>query len=137
MFTKKIEAKPQEQFEQSVYHIWNRGVDGRTIFLDDHDHLRFLSSLEHFNTAQQVWHGKGIKIEAKPQNDGLVAIVAHTELDNHFHIIVQELVPGGVTQFFHKVGTGYVMYFNKRHGRRCRLFENSFNQKSVDSDAYL
>ena len=131
------EARPHKQLEQPVYHIWNRGVDGRPIFLDDRDHLRFLSTLEHFNTAQQVWHDRGVIREARPHNDSLVAIVAHTELDNHFHIIAQEIVPGGITRFFHKIGTGYVMYFNKRHGRRGRLFENSFNHKPVDSDTYL
>ena len=31
------------------YHIYNRGVDKRQIFLDEEDHLKFLKSLKEFN----------------------------------------------------------------------------------------
>jgi|GEM_PF-4612875 len=37
------------------YHIYNRGVEKRTIFLDDEDYLRFINDLYEFNDADQVY----------------------------------------------------------------------------------
>lgn len=33
------------------YHIYNRGVDKRNIFLDNKDYVRFLTGMKEFNRA--------------------------------------------------------------------------------------
>jgi len=45
----------KEQFVNGeYYHIINRGIDGRNIFLNRADYERFLEGIEKFNTAQPV-----------------------------------------------------------------------------------
>ena len=49
MATRKIKFKNGD-----YYHIYNRGVDKRSIFLDKDDQLRFLRSINVFNTDEPV-----------------------------------------------------------------------------------
>jgi hypothetical protein len=37
-----------------IYHVLNRGVDKRTIFMDDKDYFRFVHDLFEFNDENQV-----------------------------------------------------------------------------------
>lgn len=122
-----------------IYHVWNRGVDGRNIFLGKSDRIRFLRSLRAFNTIHRViirdldWDNLP---EVEPL-EKLVAIFAYTLLGNHFHICLKELRPGGLTKFIRKFGTGYSLYFNIKHERRGRLFERTMQWKSVSNDRYF
>ena len=119
-----------------IYHIWNRGVDGRPIFIDDRDRKRFLRSLDKFNTDQPVRLNGENFYEVAPRKKQ-VAIFAYTLLDNHFHISLKELEQGGFTKFSRKLGTGYTLYFNKTHDRRGRLFERKIQSKKVTNDQYF
>jgi len=40
--------------ENEYYHIYNRGVDKRNVFLDDFDYLRFLKSMKEFNSPEPI-----------------------------------------------------------------------------------
>ena len=36
------------------YHIYNRGVDKRNVFLDEQDFVRFITSLREFNRIEPI-----------------------------------------------------------------------------------
>ena len=36
------------------YHIYNRGVDKREVFIDEKDYLRFLRSMREFNNIKTI-----------------------------------------------------------------------------------
>ncbi len=40
--------------DNNFYHIYNRGVEKRKIFIDKRDHYRFIKSLFMFNDEQGV-----------------------------------------------------------------------------------
>jgi putative transposase len=122
-----------------IYHVWNRGVDGRDIFLDDNDRYRFLLTLGALNTIKHVAiRNLGVVgfLEVEPR-EKLVAIFAYTLLNNHFHLCLKELRPGGMTKFISKLSTGYTLYFNLKHKRRGRLFERSMQWKIILNDRYF
>ncbi len=58
-------------------------------------------------------------------------------MPNHFHLIVKQLVDGGITKFMHKLGTGYTLYFNQKYKRTGSLFEGKFKRIYIDKDEYL
>lgn len=123
------------------YHIYNRGVDKRTIFVDGADHIRFVELLYLSNSTQPV-NIRNIREEVDSvfKFDGgekLVAIGAYCLMPNHFHILVTPLVENGVQTFMRKVSTGYSMYFNKRYERSGVLFQGRYKSERVDSDEYL
>ena len=125
----------------SCYHILNRGVEKRDIFMDDADRRRFLIYLTMFNSGVPIINfSKKIfrnKIEAPPRLERLVHIISYCLMKNHFHILLLQAKDGGIEQFMHKLGTGYTMFFNKRYERVGPLFQGVFKAVPVTNDVYL
>lgn len=126
------------------YHLYNRGVDKRKIFWDDHDRQRFLMLLYLCNERETV-HLKNLKRGGTTYRDvfsfdrgkPLVAIGAYCLMPNHFHLLVREVTKGGISLFMQKLLTGYAMYINKRHERSGALFEGRFKSERVHTDNYF
>lgn len=118
------------------YHIYNRGVEKRAIFQEIRDYERFLLGLEEFNTSDPIHIATLPNNEARPRKK-LVDIICFCLMPNHYHLIIKQAIDSGVTQFMHKLGTGYAMYFNKRWERKGILFEGKFKAKIIQSDEYL
>ena len=72
-----------------------------------------------------------------PRQSPIVSIGAYCLMKNHYHILIQEIVEGGITKFMQKLGTGYAMYFNQKHDRIGNLFLKPFRSKHINTDAYL
>ena len=132
------------------YHIFNRGVDKRDIFLDDYDYFRFLKSMREFNRKEQI--GSLYCLSKKPQpkplrafrrplgasvENKLVEFIAYCLNPNHYHFIVRQLVEGGISKFMMKLGSGYTHYFNQKYDRSGSLLQGTFKAKYITSDAYL
>lgn len=71
------------------------------------------------------------------RGERLVDIGAYCFMPNHFHLLLKEFRENGLSQFMHRLSTGYTMYFNKRHERSGSLFENRFRARHVNDDDYL
>lgn len=125
--------------EGEYYHLYNRGVDKRKIFLDEHDHRRFIKLLYLANgNSPFVFRD----VEDNPladidRNTPLVAIGAYVLMPNHFHILVKEIIPGGISSFMEKLLTGYSTYFNKRHERTGTLFQGTYQARHLFQNEYL
>ena len=143
---------------EEYYHIYNRGVDKRTIFECKEDLDRFFQSIDEFNVIKpigSIYENSLIKIkknkEAKKfgsstpkfyiytekKKDELVEFVCYCLNPNHYHFLLQQLVDKGVEKFMHKLGTGYSNYFNKKYKRSGSLFQGKFKAIHVDSNEYL
>lgn len=128
-----MRTKP-EFINGEIYHVYNRGVEKRDIFLDENDFQRFISRLFHCNNSIFLRSG-----EDRPR-DLLVEIQGFVLMDNHFHLVVRQLQDGGIVRFMRKLGTAYVMYFNRKYNRVGPLFQNRFQAvhvKSQDQFQYL
>jgi len=124
----------------AYYHVYNRGVEKRKIFLNQSDYQRFLDSILVFNSIEPLHRhfSTNPTAEAKPRrNDELVKIVAFCLMPNHFHLLLKQENNNGISKYLHKLLTGYTMYFNKRHDRTGVLFQGVFKSKLVNDDPYL
>ncbi|MEK7498234.1 MAG: transposase [Patescibacteria group bacterium] len=129
-----------------IYHIYNRGVDKRTIFLDDSDYLRAMHDLFEFNDQEPApnlsYHLNGSKEIGFAQRQRktrklLVEILAFCLMPNHFHLLVRQLKDRGVTDFMRKFGSGYTNYFNQRYTRSGSLFQGKYKYSHVKTEAQL
>ena len=125
--------------EGEYYHIYNRGVDKRDIFMEGKDYLRFQKMLYVANSIKPVVYKtiQGVPLDKIEREELVVAIGAYCLMTNHFHILVKEISEGGITRFMEKLGTGYSMYFNKKYDRTGFLFQGNFKAEHVDNDEYL
>jgi len=122
------------------YHIYNRGVEKRDIFINCSDYRRFILLLNIFNEKRSVCVRDCKDIlrgGASGNKETLVDIGAYCLMPNHFHILIKEKRDGGATSFMHKLTTGYTMYFNKKYQRVGPLFQGTFKSEHIDSDEYL
>ncbi|MEO8637705.1 MAG: transposase [Candidatus Taylorbacteria bacterium] len=121
------------------YHLYNRGVDKRIIYLDKNDKKRFVRLLFLCNGSQSLVYKDIGNTPLSSTNVGekLVAIGAYCLMPNHFHILVREIKEGGIVKFMSKLKTSYSMYFNKKYARTGILFEGEFQSSHLDSDEYL
>lgn len=132
-----------------IYHVYNRGIEKRNIFLDDADHFRFIHCLWEFNDVNPAPYNmsrynikerldvRGLTSNNSNNKKKLVEVLAFCLMPNHFHLLLKETIEGGTSQFMRKIGTGYVMYFNKRRDRVGGLFQGSFKAVTVERDEQL
>jgi len=126
----------------NFYHIYNRGVDKRKIFLDERDHARFLIALYLFNDVSL--HDYDLtKLDLRglasysDKRIRLVDIIQWCQMPNHYHLLLRQLIENGISMFMQRVGTSFSMYFNKKHERSGRFFEGPFKAKFVEKDEYF
>jgi len=128
------------------YHLYNRGVDKRDVFLHTTCYQRFYESLYLFNDKNydrkngklfervlQLAGAEVFEIDRKC----LVSILAFKQMSNHFHLLVREEQEGGISEFMHRLGTGYTNFFNLQQGRTGSLFEGPFQAVHVKNEAHL
>ncbi|MEK7541510.1 MAG: transposase [Patescibacteria group bacterium] len=131
----------KEVFEEGeYYHVYNRGVDRRSVFSDDRDRIRFVHTLyllNHFLTIPDRFD----VISLEPRDlltpiAPFVEIVAACLMPNHFHFMLTQKKKNGISAFLQKVGTSYTKHFNNRHERTGSLFEGTFKAKHVARHEY-
>lgn len=73
---------------------------------------------------------------AERNKEDSLAVYAWALMDNHFHLLVRT---GNVSlsASMRKILTGYVVNFNRRHGRYGHLFQNRFKSIVCEDDPYL
>lgn len=131
-----------------IYHVYNRGVEKRVVFLDERDHSRFVHHLYELNDSKPVrnvhyfLNHKTGNVEARKifgtqKRDVLVEILVFTLMPNHFHLMLRQVQENGIVRFMQKLGTGYTMYFNKKYDRVGCLFQGPFKAAHITEDAHL
>lgn len=129
--------------ENEYYHLYNRGVDKRTIFLSLADYRRFLMLLYLANSDQDIRISNVLKatryegVFSRDRGEPLIAIGAFCLMPNHFHILATPLIKDGISKFMLKLQTGYSMYFNTKNERSGSLFQGPFKSIHADNDRYL
>lgn len=123
------------------YHVYNRGVEKRIIFLDTYDYQRFSELLYLSNSAESV-DLRAIKrnndvVYEWERPELLVSIGAYCLMPNHFHILITPLQENGISKFMNKLCTSYSMYFNSKYKRTGGLYEGKFKAKWANTDEYL
>lgn len=128
------------------YHIYNRGVDKRDVFIDDSDYFRFLKSLKEFNQLDPVVSlyindrinpDVGVSPLQNESEEKLVEIMAFNLIPNHFHLILKQFRDGGISEFMKRIGGGYTSYFNFKNERSGALFQGKFKAAHIDSSEKL
>jgi REP element-mobilizing transposase RayT len=139
----------KEKFTVGSYvHVVKRGTRGLSIVRDDIDRFRFLLMLAHFNDAftslnwyrdlrDENLHNSLSRPEHWPTQKRLVNIIAFCLVENHFHLILEELAEGNIARFMHRLGTGMAKRFNERYKERGALFQGPYRAITIDDDRYF
>lgn len=131
----------------SFVHVIHRGTRGASIVRDEEDKNRFLLMLTHFNDEYQPenWFrdisSSGLSLFERPgewpEQKKLVNIIAFCLLDNHFHLLLEEIQEGGISKFMQRLGTSMSYRYNLKYDEHGSIFQGSFRSCTVDRDNYL
>ncbi|HCX02677.1 MAG TPA: transposase [Syntrophaceae bacterium] len=102
----------------ALHHIMIRGMERKQIFRNNDDREDFLARLEKLLPATQT------------------SCFAWALIPNHAHFLFRSgTVP--IATLMSRLLTGYAVYFNARHKRSGRLFQNRYKSILCQEDAYL
>src|SRR5829696_5407403 len=100
------------------YHVISRGVEQRTIVLDDRDRESWFKLLvdvtERFGWRVHAWN----------------------LLDNHFHLLVETIQPE-LSRGMQRLNGVHAMRFNRRYARSGHLFQGRFESRVLEGDDHL
>jgi putative transposase len=127
---------------EGVYHIYNRGVEKRVIFVDAHDYQVFLKYLKLYllPPAQPGQTALSHTTERAMQSSDLwnrVELLAYCLMPNHFHFVLKQHDEDGMAEFMKRLGNAYVEYFNKRYERVGALFQSRYKAVLVENPQHF
>lgn len=134
--------------ENSFYHIYNRGVEKRNIFMDDQDYHVILQYLKDAflpppdpktllkNVSFKGSTFKGISRQVKNFATD-IDLVAYCLMPNHFHFLIKQYRKDSIRRFMQSLATRYSMYFNKKYSRVGTLFQGIYKAVIVSQESYL
>ena len=107
----KLETLEKDHY----YHIYNKGINGTSIFFNEQNKVYFLKQFNYYLS-------------------GSVSIYANCLMDNHFHFVIKinhetELVTQKFSNFFNS----YVKSVNKENDRTGSLFEKNFKRIRLEN----
>ena len=134
--------------ENCFYHVYNRGVDRRDIFLDDLDYRVFLHLLKFYLSPQDPKYENEhplteltgiipVRLHFFETLPDEVDLLAYCLMPNHFHLLLKQNTQDGITKLLRRISITYAMYFNKKYKRVGHLFEGIFKAALIEKDPYL
>lgn len=127
---------------EQIYHIYNRGVEKRSIFQGTRDYQRFLQAMQYYQTQgpkpkfSKFFQPKALKYKIGSGRK-IVEIFASCLMPNHFHLLLKQTRDGGITEFISKLSNSYTKYYNTKYGRVGPLLQGEFKAVLVESDEQL
>ncbi len=126
-----------KQFETDMsYHCYNRGVEKRTIFVDDQDYGVFLNRLKQMLADPETLKAEFKKRELVKSFFGRIELRSYCLMPNHFHLLLYQHDEEAIADFMRTLSTSYAMYFNKRYERVGHLYQGRYKARRIDSDEY-
>lgn len=134
--------------ENLYYHIYNCGVEKRTVFTEEYDYFRFAKTAAYYLHDQKISYiqfqelTKEVKemyekLNPKGLETQRVKILSFCFMPNHFHFVIKLAKQGGITQFISEITNSYTRYFNIKNHRLGSLFQGTFKAKEIDTDESL
>lgn len=138
-------GNPSYYLCMELYHVLNRGVEKRQIFMDTQDYARFIHDMFEFNDSKPAGNayrkfkpGKMMDLgNPSLERDRIVDVHGWCLMKNHYHLLISELVEGGLVLFMRKMNVGYANYFNTRYTRDGGLFQGKTKKIRINTDAHF
>lgn len=132
---------PKLEFDK-VYHIYNCGINGCDIFMDDNDYEKFLSKYTTYiepiaDTYAWSLLRNHFHLVVKIKKEANIETLENLKL---FELTKEPLIPDkkpNPTHQFAHLFNAYAQYFNFKYKRHGGLFETPFNRKLIDNRPYF
>lgn len=139
----------KQYLENSYYHIYNRGVEKRIIFLNEQDYTVFLNYLKEYlltkdekilreklSNPNTSYKEKDKIIKQLRLNNFYeeITLLAYCLMPNHFHFLVKQKNSQSINKFMRSLCTRYSMYFNRKYKRVGALYQDIYKAVSIETE---
>lgn len=129
----------------SIVHVIKRGGRGMEIVRDDDDRERFVRSLFYLNNehVDPDWIIATSSLNPPqipnhwPERKPLVEILAWTLMPNHFHLLLKEIMDGGIAYFMQRICGSMSKQYNNKYDEFGSIFQGGYRGKTIDTGEYL
>jgi len=138
--------------ENTIYHVYNRGVEKRTIFADPQDYNVFLGYLGEYllpknevelyqklsDPAISYWERDRILKLLRLNNFAQeIDLISHALMPNHIHFLLKQGQATSMDKFMNSLMTRFAGYFNRKYQRVGCLFQDVYKAVPIISEAQL
>lgn len=139
----------KQYVEDGYYHIYNRGVEKRVIFLDQQDLTVFLNYLKEYllpkdeetlrkqlsdpNTSYKE-KDKILKLLRLNNFANEITFLAYCLMPNHFHFFIKQHDALSIDKFMQSLSTRYTMYFNRKYKRVGFLYQDTYKAVLIENE---
>jgi putative transposase len=126
----------KEYLPQSIYHIFNRGVNKQVIIHDDQDCSVFLNILKECLSPPPNIPPHTTIIYNSQQFDAInykrknyyqrITLLSYCLMPNHFHLLLKQEQDKTISSFMKAIGVRYALYYNQRYHRVGQLYESRY-----------
>lgn len=142
----------KQYLENGYYHIYNRGVEKRLIFMDQQDYSVFLSYLKDYllpKKEKELYEklsdpqtssrekDKTLKLLHLNNFSRNITLLAYCLMPNHFHLFVKQREARSIDHFIRSLGTRYTAYFNKKYKRIGSLYQGVYKAALIVSEPHF
>lgn len=130
-----------------IYHVFNRGIDKRDIFIDINCYKRATEAIKYYQYIKTplkistfLKHTPEFQLKLMADwklSDKHVDIIAYCLMPNHFHFLLRQRVENGVSTFISNFSNSYTRYFNTRNKRIGSLCEGVFKAIRIITEEQL
>ncbi len=139
----------KQYLENGYYHIYNRGVEKRIIFLDKQDYSVFISYLKEYLLPknEKLLHERlSDPMITSIERDNIlktlrlnnfsdeIILLAYCLMPNHFHFFIKQRNQNTIDIFMRSLFTRYSMYFNKKYKRVGPLYQGAYKAVLIENE---
>lgn len=124
----------------SFYHIFNRGIDNRPLFLDMQDFRVFIFYLFVYLAPPREVKLKHPDLPARLLTKNLstqIKLIGYCLMPNHFHLVLYQTDVGPVSLLMRQVMNGYIRYFNIKYKRQGSLVTGRYKSVKIKDERVL
>lgn len=132
---------------ESLYHVFNRGIERRTVFQNTREFQRALELINFYNHKDiPIRYSQFLQLPLEvresafkrlSEGERLVDILAFCLMPNHFHFLFRQKIDNGISTFISNFTNSYTKYFNTKYERIGPLFEGVFKAVFIETDDQL
>lgn len=138
--------------KNGYYHIYNRGVEKRKIFIDEQDYRVFLSYMKIYlspkiDSTNEIVSNKNGDYEDKDKTISeiyklnnfynKIDLISYVLMPNHFHLELKQKNKKEIESFMRSLITKYSKYFNRKYDRVGPLFQGRYKAVLIQNTEYL
>ena len=122
--------------DDGYYHVYNRGVEKRVIFLDEQDYNMLLYYLFIYLMPPKEIIKKYPNLPFRLQGKNLhgqIELIAYCFMPNHFHFLIKQRNKTSISKFIKQLTNAYTLYFNQKYKRVGALMQGRFKAVGIDN----